>query len=68
MPKKQQAKVRKVKEICKTCGKRTKYMYRLNEGLFCDKHKDAALLNQKTKLSIEALRDRLQNLSVGILI
>lgn len=57
-----------MKETCKTCDKRTKYMYRLNEGLFCDKHKDAALLNQKTKLSLEALRDRLKSPSVRILI
>lgn len=42
------------------CGKCTKYMYRLNDGLYCEKHAQVGLLNQKTTLSLEALRDRLR--------
>lgn len=41
---------------CKTCGKRTKYMYTMNDGLYCDKHKEAAHLNQKINLDLEAIK------------
>lgn len=49
----------KTEKVCKTCGKSTKYMYRMNDGLYCDEHKEAALLNQKTKLFIESFKERL---------
>lgn len=46
-------------ETCKQCGQRTEYMYRLNEGLYCDDHKEAALIQQQQAVGMDALRDRL---------
>lgn len=53
--------IQEVKEKCKTCGKETKYMYRLNCGLYCKKHVESALLNEKVKMGLEQLKDRLQS-------
>jgi len=51
-----------MKDKCKTCGKRTKYMYGLNDGVYCEKHLSVGLVNQKLELDRERLRDFIKNL------
>ena len=38
---------------CKICNKRTKRMYQLNEGVYCQQHWKAAYEIQKFKLEME---------------
>ena len=48
-----------MKNKCKECNKRTRYMYRLNAGVFCEKHWEIALARQKGNESLQALREHL---------
>lgn len=45
-------------DTCKTCNKKTKNMYRLNAGTFCEDHFQLALHQQDFDLRMEALKDR----------
>ena len=45
-----------MKEKCYYCGKKTKYMYKLNKGLFCEKHYKIALEQQNFDLHLEYKR------------
>ena len=45
---------------CKVCNRRTKYMFNMNEGLYCDKHEEIGLIIQEQRLSIEAFRQRMR--------
>lgn len=43
---------------CKECGKRTKFMYIMNEGQFCSNHKDSALNRQRWNNRMSEERER----------
>lgn len=40
------------KEKCKEGKHKTKYMYRLNDGLYCEKHYLPAYMKQRIKLDV----------------
>lgn len=46
------------KENCKICNKRTEYMYGMNDGIYCDNHKEVGLAQQKITMGIEMLKER----------
>ncbi len=49
-----------MKNICIECGKKTKYMYGLNKGVFCQKHFQVALMQQKHNMEIQQLSQRME--------
>lgn len=50
-----------MKEKCKICGKRTKFMYHMNEGLYCDKDKYYGLYVQQYNLDQEMWAEKFAN-------
>lgn len=50
-------------EHCVTCGKRTSIMYKMNAGVFCQFHYEAAYFQQETDLRREALKEELSSLN-----
>lgn len=46
-----------MKETCRQCGKTTKSMYQMNEGVYCDDCRELGLLIQKDKLAMQSLKD-----------
>jgi len=47
-------------ETCKKCNKKTKNMYHMNAGLFCEKHWQIALAQQDFDLRMDAFGDRMK--------
>ena len=47
------------KIICPTCHKKTKYLYKMNAGIFCDHDWEAQLVRQNMNLMMDNLRLRL---------
>lgn len=51
------------KPKCEICKKETEAMYSINGRMFCDKHKEGAVIEEQGKQSLEVLRHRLQTWS-----
>ena len=49
-----------MKDKCKNCNKRTKYMYSFNEGVYCDKCKEIGFIIQKYNLETEQFKERMR--------
>ena len=49
--------MKKVK--CPTCHKKTRYLYRMNGGIFCDHDYEARLVMQQMKLMLNNLKYKL---------
>ena len=42
--------------FCPRCHKKTKYLYRLNDGIYCDHDYEAGLIRQDMKMRMEDLK------------
>lgn len=47
---------------CIICKQKTEYMYGLNEGIYCEKHKEVGLYIQTSNLEISMFRERISNI------
>jgi hypothetical protein len=48
------------KQKCKICGKNTKYMYGMNEGIYCEKDKEYGMYVQNFNLDQERWKERIK--------
>lgn len=49
-----------MKKECKKCGKKTKYMFSMNEGIYCDKCKEYGVAVQRFNMETEMFKDRMK--------
>jgi hypothetical protein len=54
-----------MKNKCINCGESTKSMYHMNEGLYCEKHKELGSVIQKYNLETKRFEERLKMFSKG---
>ena len=49
----------KKKITCPTCHKKTRYLFKMNDGIFCDHDWEAKLVEQNMNLFLENLKQKI---------